>query len=170
MLEAGHEHEPELEEVGEEQEHVAFLRELEGRRTYQPEQEQPDRDVAREAGPAQRHDEEAAEVHLVEVLVEGLVVRDATQVDEVHERDRSLWSTSIATSAPAKAQRNTGREPSTRTMAMISISSVISGALYRLTAIEPGDASHGHEQMHVHLLWAHEFVAGVQWRDALNSP
>lgn len=74
-------HEPELEDVGEEDERFARGPGFEGHEPDEPIEVERERDLSWHAAPAPGHDEEGQLVDLVQPLIEGLVVADAAEVE-----------------------------------------------------------------------------------------
>jgi hypothetical protein len=84
LLDAGDEEVPGLEEVGEGDEEGALAGGFEGDEAGHAVGVEAGRDEAGQGLPAEGDDEEGGHVDLVEPLVEGLVVFDAAEVEEVH--------------------------------------------------------------------------------------
>ena len=81
----GHEYEPELEHVREEQEHPPRTYHLERHHARDPVREQPYGYRSHGAAPAERYPQERRHVGEIEPFIERLIVAYAAEVDEVHQ-------------------------------------------------------------------------------------
>ena len=111
------EEEPELEDVGEEDQDVSAGAGGEGDEADESPAEESERDAAFPTGPLERDDEEEPDVDLVDPLVPVLIVGESAEVDGLAEEEVGEVDEDGDQSAD-EGQRRTGSEPAMRIRAM----------------------------------------------------